>query len=240
MWEQAIIEMQINREHILWIGDLNVKVGNDAQGIKGSHSDITYGGKMLQNIVKKRDMQLINATEKCGGLWTRINTGNKDQKSILDYVIASRKLEKKIKEMQIDEDGLYIPTRYKAETIVETDHRPIVIKIERDQQEEEDNEKDKDTLEWNFRKETEVNKYKAETEASEELSRMWSKNSDIQEQYYQWENNLEKNIGQYVYIQEKKTACQWRDERSMTKDETSESKEKNREEIIEGLESVII
>jgi len=26
-WEQAIIEMQNKGEHILWIGDLNVKVG---------------------------------------------------------------------------------------------------------------------------------------------------------------------------------------------------------------------
>ena len=91
MWEQAIIQMQIKGEHILWIGDLNVKVGNDTQGIKGNHSDVTYGGKMLRNIIKKRDLQLINATEKCRGLWTRINTGNKDQKSILDYVIANRK-----------------------------------------------------------------------------------------------------------------------------------------------------
>ena len=77
--------------------------------------------------------------------------------------------------MQIDEDGLYISTRYKADTIVETDHKPIVIKIERDQQEEEDYETDKDTLKWNFRKDTEVNKYITETEVSEELSRTWRK-----------------------------------------------------------------
>jgi len=43
MWEQIIIEMQQKEENILWIGDLNVKVGNDDQGIKGNHAEITHG-----------------------------------------------------------------------------------------------------------------------------------------------------------------------------------------------------
>ena len=121
---------------------------------------------LLRKMIKKRNMKLVNATNKCTGTWTRVNTGNKDQKSILDYVITSEKMEEKVKTRQIDEDGLYITTRYKAETTVETDHRPIII-IDNNEQSEEEKEGDKDTVKWNFRKETEVNRYKEETAESD-------------------------------------------------------------------------
>ena len=203
-WEQVIIEMQNKGEHILWIGDLNVKVGNDEQGIAGNRAEITHGGKILRKMIKKRNMKLINATYKCTGTWTRVNTGNKDQKSILDYVITSEKMEEKVKTMQIDEDGLYIPTRYKAETTVETDHRPIIIIIENNEQsEEEEKEVDKDTVKWNFRKETEVNRYKEKTAESEELSMTWRDKNNIQQQYDQWENCL-KRILDKVFTSKRK------------------------------------
>jgi len=90
MWEQIIIEIQQKEEHILWIGDLNVKVRNDDQGIKGSHAEITHGGKRIRKLIKKRNLQLMNATEKCTGLWTRKNTQRNDERSIRDYVITSQ------------------------------------------------------------------------------------------------------------------------------------------------------
>ena len=77
MWEQTIIEMQQKNEHILWIGDLNVKVGSDDQGIKGNHSETTHGGRRIRQLIKRRNLHLINATEKCTGLWTRMNTQRK-------------------------------------------------------------------------------------------------------------------------------------------------------------------
>ena len=61
MWEQRIIEMQSKCENIIWIGDLNVKVGNNEQGIEGNHPEITYGGKMLRNLIKKKR----TAADKC-------------------------------------------------------------------------------------------------------------------------------------------------------------------------------
>jgi len=106
LWEQIIIEMQRKEGHVLWIGDLNVKIGNDDRGIAGNHPEVMHGDRMLRKLTKERDLQLINATEKCTGLWTSINTWKKDEKSILDYVITSRKMTEKIQMMHIDKEGL--------------------------------------------------------------------------------------------------------------------------------------
>ena len=60
------------------------------------------------------DLAIMNDNDKCEGLWTRVNTRKKDQKSVLDYVTTTRRTGEKITSMIIDEDGLYVPTRYKA------------------------------------------------------------------------------------------------------------------------------
>jgi len=46
-WDQKIVEIQRRGEHVMWIGDLNVKVGNDKDGIQGNVSEISHGGKLL-------------------------------------------------------------------------------------------------------------------------------------------------------------------------------------------------
>jgi len=71
MWEQTIVEMQQKNEQILWIVDLIVKVGSDGQRIKGNHAEITCGGRRIRQLIKRRNLHLINATEKCTGLWTQ-------------------------------------------------------------------------------------------------------------------------------------------------------------------------
>jgi len=80
----------------------------------------------------------MNATEKCTGLRTRINTQRKDERSILDYVITSQKMKDRIQKMHIDEEGLYVPARYKARIAVETDHKPIMVTINTDKPKEEE------------------------------------------------------------------------------------------------------
>ena len=39
---------------------------------------------------------------------------DKDERSILDYVMTSQKMKDRIQKMHIDEEGLYVPTRYKS------------------------------------------------------------------------------------------------------------------------------
>ena len=47
-WEEAVISITRRKEDLVWIGDLNVKTGNDSNGIQGNKGEITKGGKYLR------------------------------------------------------------------------------------------------------------------------------------------------------------------------------------------------
>ena len=79
-WEEAVISITRRKEDLLWIGDLNVKIGNDRKGIQGNKGEITKGGKYLRKIIKRQSLELINTGRKCAGLWTRVNTQKKRRK----------------------------------------------------------------------------------------------------------------------------------------------------------------
>ena len=63
VWDQRIVDIQRRGEHLMWIGDLNVKVGNDNEGVQGNAAEISPGGKLLRKMIKKRNLQLINGTD---------------------------------------------------------------------------------------------------------------------------------------------------------------------------------
>ena len=101
-WEEAVISITRRKEDLVQIGDLNVKIGNDSKGIQGNKGEITQGGKYLREIIKRQSLELINAGRKCVGLWTRVNTQKKEEKSILDYVMVNKWLETSVEKMIID------------------------------------------------------------------------------------------------------------------------------------------
>ena len=67
----------------------------------------------------------MNEEEKCKGQVTRINTKNKEEKSAIDFIVVNNTVEKWIKQMPIDEEGL-IRIRGKNDT----DHNTISIEME--------------------------------------------------------------------------------------------------------------
>ena len=52
--------------------------------------------------------------------------------------------------MIIDEEGLYVPTRYSSKKTVETDHRAIIVDTALDNRQKEV--KEKQEKKWNFNK----------------------------------------------------------------------------------------
>lgn len=92
---------------------------------------------------------LVNRTEKCIGLWTRVNTKNKDEKSILDYVITNMSVYEDINRMVVDEEETYKLTKYMKKGPIETDHNKITLEI-KDELEQINKNKEK---QWNLNKE---------------------------------------------------------------------------------------
>ena len=70
------IEDEISRakmeNHVLILGgDFNCKIG---EIIKGNKKEITKGGRRLLKLARNNELKIINTSEKCNGIWTRIST----------------------------------------------------------------------------------------------------------------------------------------------------------------------
>ena len=106
------------------LGDFNVKVGNGEQGISNEHTIITPNGKRLINQTNNFNLKTLNKSPKCKGKWTRINTKNEKEKSIIDYALCTQALYTNLNTITIDEEKNQ--KRYGRSK--KTDHNSIIIK----------------------------------------------------------------------------------------------------------------
>eukprot|EP00112_Aurelia_sp_Birch-Aquarium-sp1_P014117 Seg3022.3 transcript_id=Seg3022.3/GoldUCD/mRNA.D3Y31 product="hypothetical protein" protein_id=Seg3022.3/GoldUCD/D3Y31 len=96
---------KVNKEKIIIMGDFNCKIGTK---VAGNKEEITKGGKILLKMVEKEQMTILNATDKCKGLWTREQGSTK---SILDYFLIKEEDKEYAKEIIIDEEKVITPFR---------------------------------------------------------------------------------------------------------------------------------
>ena len=97
-----------NNQQIIILGDFNAKIRNY---IKNNKEAITKGGRHLKRLVEKQNLCIINGkSNKCEGLWTRERG---EEKSIIGYVITTKKDLNTIKTMKTDEEKEF--GKYKVE-----------------------------------------------------------------------------------------------------------------------------
>ena len=110
------------------MGDFNAKIEDTINNIKPDRS-----GKMLTKLVQKHNLVIVNNTEKCQGKWTRINTKNENEKSVIDFMIYCQRMYENVKEMTIDEKKEYVLTKYEVNeeetNTVESDHMMLSLQI---------------------------------------------------------------------------------------------------------------
>ena len=88
-----------NNQQIIILDDLNAKIGNY---VKNNKETITKGGRDLKRLVEKGNLCIVNGeSNKCEGLWTREQGG---EKSVIDYVITTKRDLNTIKTMKTDEE----------------------------------------------------------------------------------------------------------------------------------------
>ena len=94
---------------------------------------VTKGGRQLIKMIDKFEMKLVKEKEEiCEGLWTREQ--GKD-KSVIDFVITSKKCFTTIKWMYIDqneEDATFKIERKESGDIktIYSDHNVIILKVD--------------------------------------------------------------------------------------------------------------
>ena len=114
--EEEITEM--NREgEILLAMDGNAKLNLLGEGI-------CRNGTLLNKVIDRTNLKLLNGSNKCEGTITRKNTKKEKEISAIDFVLASEMAEKWITNVVIDEEELY-----KVRGKPDTDHNTILIKI---------------------------------------------------------------------------------------------------------------
>ena len=96
-WTEILGELgkiEARDEVALIVGDFNRAVGNGNLGVEGNTAKVSYGGKLIRELIDSGDYVMLNSlTLARGGPWTRVcpATGGR---SCLDLAIGSRELSK--------------------------------------------------------------------------------------------------------------------------------------------------
>ena len=120
-----------SNEPVIIIGDFNAHVGSDELGIKGNSHKVNRNGRKLRDLIERRNLSIINNSDVCKGLWTRVCESSK---AAIDLAICNEAMMNKIKCMEIDEERVNVLTRIKKENgkyvEVPSDHNTITLQIE--------------------------------------------------------------------------------------------------------------
>ena len=113
--ETDILQIKEEGGDIILMGDFNIKI------VQGSSRD----SMLLNKVVEDCNLVVLNKTDKCQGTWTRVNTKNEKEKSVIDYIITTNEMYDNVKDMIIDEEGCY-----KVKGKNESDHNTIILNTE--------------------------------------------------------------------------------------------------------------
>ena len=105
------------KDETIIMGDFNAKLEITKEMCTQTES---RNGKALQSLIGRNRMEAINRLETHTGTWTRINTQNPDEKSIIDYIIITQPVTELIIESETDTNMMY-----KIAGKNPTDHRAI-------------------------------------------------------------------------------------------------------------------
>ena len=79
--------------------------GNGKIGLLGEEK--SRNGKLLQGIFDEYDLEVMNKSEKCDGVITRVNRKNIEEKSAIDFLVT-KEAEEGIRKLTIDEKGDFL------------------------------------------------------------------------------------------------------------------------------------
>ena len=130
--ESKIISAKQNEKYICIEFDANSKFGNSI--IPGDPNEMSSNGRILFDILKRQNLIIVNATEKCEGVITRYKkTARGVEQSVLDYFVVCSDFYQNILKMTIDDKRQYTLSRfykYKTRTsTVESDHNVLILQV---------------------------------------------------------------------------------------------------------------
>ena len=157
----------LNSYSIIMVGDLNAKLGYDV--IPNDLHPMSNNGEQLFELCNKYNLKVMNASEHCEGVFTRIHKCKQTiEKSVLDYGFISSDLEEYFTSMQIDEEKHFTPWRS-----LKHGNDDCAIKFCMTMKAFEQKQASKKIKVWNFNDPEGWEKFGKPTEPSTIISDMW-------------------------------------------------------------------
>jgi hypothetical protein len=135
-WGRILKELsliEVRSKGVLIIGDLNRGVGSDELGVPGNSPTVSYGGKLVRDLLASEEYCLLTGLALAeGGPWTREDPGDGGL-SCLDLAIVSRNMLPYVKKLQVDSKKEFTPmrvtTRKGRMTLKPTDHFSLMVEL---------------------------------------------------------------------------------------------------------------
>ena len=129
---KEIKKIEMRKESLCLIGDMNKHIGADDLGVSGNHEKITHRGQLIRDFLSSGDYICLNNSKKAvGGPFTRFDPCFPDKTenmSCLSLVFVSRDLEPFIEKLEIDSLRKFAPVRPISKTkSISSDHFPLIL-----------------------------------------------------------------------------------------------------------------
>ena len=106
----------------LVVGDFNAKLKSNLQ-------NVSKNGKLLEQVINDFDMKVTDTLPICEGQWTRVNNNNSRERSIIDYLLLSEKLEPNLKKLLIDESKTKCSYKVTNDKKTYSDHNTFIFNM---------------------------------------------------------------------------------------------------------------
>ena len=93
---------------VILTGDLNAKINIQKTNHDNTtvHQTTSRNGRLLEKMLEETGCIAIS-TESKTGLWTRVNTKNENERSIIDYIIIPKEETQYVTSIEVDEEEVY-------------------------------------------------------------------------------------------------------------------------------------
>ena len=183
--------MQCEQENCALIAEMDCNAKLGCEIIEGDPNPMSSNGKMLWDIIQRRNCSVINGGDKCTGVLTRsrMKGGIKEQ-SVLDYVIVNAAAAPFVENMVIDEYKVKSLTRYTKGKAVPSDHHLITcmfnIPLKRKPMTR--------TEVYRLRNAEELQRFKKKTSDTTAFTQCFTNEGNVKEQGEAWLQLLQKTI----------------------------------------------
>ena len=112
-WQEIEIAIESAKEENCFVilqMDANAKLGKHI--IPGDPNEMSENGKILNELVKRQNLTVLNSLELCQGVITRQRvTQSVSEKAVIDYIIVCDQMSKFVNEVIIDDHRIHTFTK---------------------------------------------------------------------------------------------------------------------------------